>query len=295
MGAPPRSARRRPAHLAPGMRRTAQPPLSAVGRARLRQLAPPHLPRRRQGRRAAHRPTRRGAARPVRRPRRQPHSAQPPPPRSARPLHGTSLATGHYDGTILLWSTQSWKPVGRVLEGHEGRVESLLFAPDGRTLASAGADGAVLLRDVASQKTVGSAQAGEPNAYLSADFTPDGARLVAVPEQTSRDPLGGLLPGLGATRLPRRRARADPQRVAGRTARAAVPLDLPRRLTRPDARRRPALTVTAARALICPRSPRCETIRLTTRPPSYSAGRSGRSAAANRHHAQSILAGGFLL
>jgi WD40 repeat protein len=73
--------------------------------------------------------------------------------------------------------------VGRVLEGHEGRVQSLVFTPDGRTLASAGADGAVLLRDVATQKTIGSAQAVEPNAFLSAVFTPDGARLFAVSEQ----------------------------------------------------------------------------------------------------------------
>jgi WD40 repeat protein/DNA-binding SARP family transcriptional activator len=96
---------------------------------------------------------------------------------------GTLLATGHFDGTILFWSTESWKPVGRVLEGHEGRVQSLVFTPDGRTLASAGADGAVLLRDVATQKTIGSAQAVEANAYLSAVFTPDGARLFAVSEQ----------------------------------------------------------------------------------------------------------------
>jgi WD40 repeat protein/DNA-binding SARP family transcriptional activator len=92
---------------------------------------------------------------------------------------GDLLATGNYNGTVQLWSTDSWQPLGPPLEGHEGRVLSLGFSPDGRTLASSSEDGTVLLRDVDTQKPVGSALTVNPDTYVSAAFTPDGS-LFAV-------------------------------------------------------------------------------------------------------------------
>ena len=93
---------------------------------------------------------------------------------------GALLATGQYDGTVQLWSTDSWRPVGPPLEGHEGRVLSLDFSPDGHTLASSSEDGTLLLRNVDTQKPVGSALTVDADTFVSAAFTPDGSRLFAV-------------------------------------------------------------------------------------------------------------------
>ena len=53
------------------------------------------------------------------------------------------------------------------LEGHEGRVLTLNFSPDGRTLASSSEDGTVLLRDVATLKPIGSALTVDPDTFVS--------------------------------------------------------------------------------------------------------------------------------
>jgi WD40 repeat protein len=94
---------------------------------------------------------------------------------------GALLATGHYDGTGRLWSTESWKPVGRPLEGHnERRFFWLEFTPDGTMLASAGQDGAVALWDVDTQNPIGTSLPVEPDSYVAADLSRDGSRLFAA-------------------------------------------------------------------------------------------------------------------
>ncbi len=94
---------------------------------------------------------------------------------------GALLATGHYDGTGRLWSTETWKPVGRPLEGHnERRFLWMKFTPDGTLLASAGQDGAVALWDVETQNPIGPSLTVEPDSYVAADLSPDGSRLFAA-------------------------------------------------------------------------------------------------------------------
>jgi WD40 repeat protein/DNA-binding SARP family transcriptional activator len=93
---------------------------------------------------------------------------------------GSLLAVGQYDGTGLLYSTESWEPVGPPLQGHTQRITYVDFSPDGRTLATASADGTVGLWDVGTQQPIGSALTVEPNTFASAAFSPDGSSLFAV-------------------------------------------------------------------------------------------------------------------
>jgi WD40 repeat protein/class 3 adenylate cyclase len=93
---------------------------------------------------------------------------------------GSLLAVGQFDGDGQLYSTESWTPLGRRLEGHAQRIASVEFSRDGRSLATSSADGTVLLWDVETQEPVGSPLTVEPNTFVSAAFSPDGARLYAV-------------------------------------------------------------------------------------------------------------------
>jgi WD40 repeat protein len=93
---------------------------------------------------------------------------------------GSLLFVGQYDGTGRLFSTQTWKPVGRPLEAHTGRITFPEFTPDGRTLVTAAADGTVVLWDVATQKPIGSPLRFARNTFVSAALSPDGSRLYAV-------------------------------------------------------------------------------------------------------------------
>ena len=96
---------------------------------------------------------------------------------------GKLVATGEFNGRLLLWSTHDWRPVGRAVEAHEGRVITLGFSRDSRTLASAGQDGTVRLWDVAGQKPVGAPLVVDPGAWVSAALTRDDAHLLAVSDQ----------------------------------------------------------------------------------------------------------------
>jgi WD40 repeat protein/DNA-binding SARP family transcriptional activator len=93
---------------------------------------------------------------------------------------GSLLAVGQYDGTGLLYSTESWEPVGRPLEGHTQRITYVDFSPDGSMLATASADGTVGLWDAGTQQPIGSGLTVEPNTFAAAALSPDGTSLFAV-------------------------------------------------------------------------------------------------------------------
>lgn len=95
--------------------------------------------------------------------------------------NGELLAIGRYGGSARLVSTDTWKPVGRAMDGQEARLTALEFSPDGRVLLTGSADGTVLLWDVATQPAIGSPLLIEPDAYVSATFSRDGSHLFAVP------------------------------------------------------------------------------------------------------------------
>ncbi|MGH2949214.1 MAG: hypothetical protein ACRDPC_23670, partial [Solirubrobacteraceae bacterium] len=93
---------------------------------------------------------------------------------------GGLLFVGQYDGRGRLYSTETWKAVGRPLEGHTARITFPEFSPDGRTLVAAAADGTVVLWDVETQKPIGAPLQLEPDTFASAALSPDGSRLFAI-------------------------------------------------------------------------------------------------------------------
>ena len=97
---------------------------------------------------------------------------------------GDLLFIGQYNGTGRLFSTETWRQVGRPFEAHTARITFPEFTPDGRTLVTAAADGTVVLSDVETQKPIGSPLELEPNTFASAALSPDGSRLYAISTET---------------------------------------------------------------------------------------------------------------
>jgi hypothetical protein len=69
---------------------------------------------------------------------------------------GRLLASGSHDGTAIIWSTATWKPVQTVQNPDKdsrngpsgrGRIGDVAFSPDGKTLALASLQGNVHLWD----------------------------------------------------------------------------------------------------------------------------------------------------
>ena len=59
--------------------------------------------------------------------------------RSAVSADGKWLATGTYTGLVVLWDLATGKPRPRT-DGHSGMIESIAFAPDGKTIRTTDAD-----------------------------------------------------------------------------------------------------------------------------------------------------------
>ncbi|HXV52837.1 MAG TPA: WD40 repeat domain-containing protein [Solirubrobacterales bacterium] len=93
---------------------------------------------------------------------------------------GSLLAVGQYDGLGRLYATDTWRPLGRPLEGHTQRITYVTFSADGATLATASADGAVALWDVATRQPIGPPLTVEPDTFTSAAFSPNSSHLFAV-------------------------------------------------------------------------------------------------------------------
>ncbi len=96
---------------------------------------------------------------------------------------GQILATGRWDGTVVLWdvadaaSVSFGRPIGRPLSGHTARVWLVAFSPDGRTLASASWDRTTRLWDVETHQAI-----GQPLQSTASDmaYGVDGKTLVSI-------------------------------------------------------------------------------------------------------------------
>ena len=82
-------------------------------------------------------------------------------------------------GEIRLWNARNLAQSGRPLTGHNDRVTSLAFSPDGQTLASGSADRTLIAWDVASRRPLGEPLAGHQAAVHGLAYSPDGHALAS--------------------------------------------------------------------------------------------------------------------
>ncbi len=90
---------------------------------------------------------------------------------------GSTLASGSWDSTIVLWDMDTRERMA-VLEGHTHGVTSVAFSSDGSTLASGSLGGEILLWDVAAREAVGALE-GYTERISEVAFSPDGRTLAA--------------------------------------------------------------------------------------------------------------------
>ncbi len=89
--------------------------------------------------------------------------------------------TGGADGVMILWDTQTAKPLLRItttLVQGQGAIFAAVFSPDGRTLAYSSLDPAITLIDVQTGQKIQQLGGEEVNSFVLA-FSPDGRYLAS--------------------------------------------------------------------------------------------------------------------
>lgn len=95
---------------------------------------------------------------------------------------GTTMATGHADGSVGLWDLATLRPIRRITVG-AGRVNGVAFSPDGGRLAAACQDGSVHVVSIPSDHADPAADitiAGSGRPIYAAAFAPDGGRIATA-------------------------------------------------------------------------------------------------------------------
>jgi WD40 repeat protein/transcriptional regulator with XRE-family HTH domain len=92
---------------------------------------------------------------------------------------GKMLASGGWDGTIILWDVETRQPIGERLSRHRDGVTSVAFHPDGKMLASGSYDKTIVLWDVETRQPIGQPLRGHTDAVMSVAFRPDGKMLAS--------------------------------------------------------------------------------------------------------------------
>jgi WD40 repeat protein len=85
------------------------------------------------------------------------------------------LASGSDDNTVRLWDAESGRPLAS-LSGHQGRVNTLSWSPDGQRLASGSWDNTVCLWDAQSGNQLASLSGHESPVWVLS-WSPDGRQL----------------------------------------------------------------------------------------------------------------------
>ncbi len=121
---------------------------------------------------------------------------------SAFSPEGQILATGHDDGSILLWDAATGQ-MKRALAGHSAPIRSLKFTPDGKTLVSSGNDGVIRLWNPDNVRAREVIPLGPANRPLTFDLDPSGRYLFA----------GGDCPVIFVLRLPPEEGQASSEKT----------------------------------------------------------------------------------
>jgi WD40 repeat protein len=90
------------------------------------------------------------------------------------------VASGADDGSIVLTDTATGQPVGRRMEGHDGRVRAVTSAPQHGLLISGGEDGRVVLWDIDTKSRLGLSVAAFDGMVRDVEASPDGNSLVSA-------------------------------------------------------------------------------------------------------------------
>src|SRR5262249_59157994 len=85
---------------------------------------------------------------------------------------GKTVASGSFDNTIILWDSESGKPL-RTLSGHNGAVYSLAFAMGGKLLLSGSKDETLVLWNPATGEKIHTF-GGFDDAGSAISVSPDG-------------------------------------------------------------------------------------------------------------------------
>src|SRR5205814_1730104 len=85
-----------------------------------------------------------------------------------------TLASASFDATVKLWEAATGKPL-RTLAGHDKRVWSVAFSPDGTSILSGSHDATAKLWDAGSGELLRTITQEGPNWHVA--FSPDGKRF----------------------------------------------------------------------------------------------------------------------
>ncbi|MBI1280160.1 MAG: protein kinase [Anaerolineaceae bacterium] len=92
--------------------------------------------------------------------------------------NGRFLASAGKDQSIILWDTQTNRPIGQPLKGHSNWINALAFSPDSQTLLSVSIDGTIRRWDVTNGQTIGDPLNPNSTELWSVAFDPNGKAFV---------------------------------------------------------------------------------------------------------------------
>jgi WD40 repeat protein len=91
---------------------------------------------------------------------------------------GAHFATGHADGTIVVWDAVNGKRVREIKAHREGWVAQLAYSPDGKRIASASSDKTIKVSEAESGAEVFTLEGHKDYVHCLA-YSPDGKRLAS--------------------------------------------------------------------------------------------------------------------